>query len=161
MWRRHCTAQISEGETRVRWHTSTVIRYHILKFGTLCDVDGQACLATLVRLANNEARIAAQISQEGGVLLAVRLLKSPATPDKKLVIQLLTLLAEKCPLHQQEVVSNGAVPVLVDLLFSEEAICSAAYQVNHSSIIIIEPSLMRMWCVTGVVVLGFAVSGRE
>ena len=91
-------------------------------------------MATLVKLASNEARIAAQISQEGGVYMAVRLLKSPATPDKKLVIELLTLLAEKCPLHQQEVVSNGAVPVLVDLLFSEEVICTAAFKVtSHSS----------------------------
>ena len=83
-----------------------------------------------MKLSGAEARIAAQISQEGGVLIAVRLLKSPAVPDKKLVVQLLTILAEKCPVHQHELLSNGAVPVLVDLLFSEEGICKAAYEVS-------------------------------
>jgi len=63
--------------------------------------------------------------------MAVKLLNSYSAIDKKLVIQLLTVLAEKCPLHQEEVVSNGAAPVLVEMLRRDESVCKAASQVIH------------------------------
>eukprot|EP00210_Caulerpa_lentillifera_P001852 g1781.t1 len=86
----------------------------------------QACLATLLKMAGCEAKVAAQICQEGGVPIAVKLLNSYSAIDKKLVIQLLTVLAEKCPFYQEEVMSNGAVPVLVEMLRRDEFVCKAA-----------------------------------
>eukprot|EP00210_Caulerpa_lentillifera_P009388 g8950.t1 len=93
------------------------------------NADGtQACLATLLKMAGSEAQVAVQICQEGGVPIAVKLLNSYSAIDKKLVIQLLTVLAEKCPFHQEEVVSNGAVPVLVEMLRRDEFVCKVASQ---------------------------------
>jgi len=85
-----------------------------------------AALAALLHLGNALDTVPGEICQQGGIEVLVDTLKVDCTADGKLAAELLSLLGERCPMHQQEIVSAGAVPLLVDMLPKSDAYCTAA-----------------------------------
>jgi len=85
-----------------------------------------AALAALQRLGKALDTVPTEICQQGGIEVLVDILREDGAADAKLVTELLSLLGERCPMHQQEIVSAGAVPLLVAMLPKGDLYCAAA-----------------------------------
>ncbi|GMH32573.1 hypothetical protein BSKO_00407 [Bryopsis sp. KO-2023] len=90
----------------------------------------QAALVALAKMAKDVPPVPAAICREGGVPILVGFLRSVDDVEKHLAVEVLTVLADRCPLHQPEVVTEGAVSVLAEMLNdAEPTACMAAYNV--------------------------------
>lgn len=88
-----------------------------------------AALAALLHLGPALETVPADVCRRGGIPLLVSVLKEHAEADRKLVTELLALLSDSCLVHQQEVLSAGAVPLLVHMIRGSESVCLAAKEV--------------------------------
>lgn len=92
----------------------------------------QAALAGLTKMAQDVPPVPAAICREAGVPILVGYLRSADEVEKHLAVEALTVLADRCPYHQPEVVTEGAVDVLAEMLNDEEpSACLAAYNVLY------------------------------
>lgn len=85
-----------------------------------------AALAALQHLGKALDTVPTEICQQGGIEVLVDILREEGAADARLVTELLSLLGERCPMHQQEIVSAGAVPLLVTMLPESDSYCTAA-----------------------------------
>ncbi|CAD7702128.1 unnamed protein product [Ostreobium quekettii] len=85
-----------------------------------------AALAALQHLGKALDTVPTEICQQGGIEVLVDILREDGAADAKLVTELLSFLGERCPMHQQEIVSAGAVPLLVAMLPKGDSYCAAA-----------------------------------
>eukprot|EP00803_Ostreobium_quekettii_P011725 evm.model.scf_26.16 EVM.evm.TU.scf_26.16 scf_26:134044-140940(-) len=126
-----------------------------------------AALAALLHLGNALDTVPGEICQQGGIEVLVDNLKPDCTADGKLVAELLSLLSERCPMHQQEIVSAGGVPLLVDMLPKSDACCAAARNLlmalvdSELSAISLAASHTAIPLLLGVMKSGGSVRSRE
>lgn len=95
------------------------------------STDGShAALVTLHKIVRDVPSTPVEICRGGGVSVLVKFLKAEDKMERQLAMDVLLVLADKCPLHQPEVVTEGAVSLLTKLLLDkEESVCTAAFEI--------------------------------
>lgn len=97
-----------------------------------CSDGIYGALVTIDKLVKDVPSCPLELCRDGGIPVLVNFLKTDDKIERQLAMDILLVLADRCPLHQPEVVTKGAVPLLVNLLVNEDpSACSAAYEVLH------------------------------